>query len=104
MRSVPRTISLSLSFRCYWLPWHLSPAGCPPAAPPKSIPWLRCDMNELFQSTTRHPTDGPIRHDQQNQQMIKLRNIEKRYQTKAGFTYVLRQINLDIAACEFVTI
>jgi putative ABC transport system ATP-binding protein len=36
--------------------------------------------------------------------MIKLRNVEKCYQTKAGFTYVLRQINLDIAAGEFITI
>ncbi|MBI5383191.1 MAG: ABC transporter ATP-binding protein [Verrucomicrobia bacterium] len=36
--------------------------------------------------------------------MIRLRNVEKRYQTKAGFTYVLRQINLDIAAGDFVTI
>jgi putative ABC transport system ATP-binding protein len=36
--------------------------------------------------------------------MIKLRNIEKRYQTKAGFAYVLRQINLEIAEGEFVTI
>ena len=36
--------------------------------------------------------------------MIKLRNLEKRFQTKAGFTYVLRQINLDIAEGEFVTI
>src|SRR6266571_5668616 len=36
--------------------------------------------------------------------MIKLRNIEKCYQTKAGFTYVLRQIVLDIAEGEFVTI
>ena len=36
--------------------------------------------------------------------MIRLRNIEKRYQTKAGFTYVLRQINLDIAEGDFVTI
>jgi putative ABC transport system ATP-binding protein len=36
--------------------------------------------------------------------MIKLQNIEKRYQTKAGFTYVLRQISLDIAQGEFVTI
>lgn len=36
--------------------------------------------------------------------MISLRNLEKRYQTKAGFTYVLRQINLDIAAGEFLTI
>jgi len=36
--------------------------------------------------------------------MIQLRNIEKSYQTKAGFTYVLRQINLDLAAGDFVTI
>src|SRR5258707_14603 len=36
--------------------------------------------------------------------MIKLRNLEKSYRTKAGFTYVLRQINLDIAEGEFVTI
>jgi putative ABC transport system ATP-binding protein len=36
--------------------------------------------------------------------MIKLSNIEKSYKTKAGFTYVLRQINLDIAEGEFITI
>ena len=36
--------------------------------------------------------------------IIQLRNIEKRYQTKAGFTYVLRQINLDIAEGDFITI
>jgi ABC-type lipoprotein export system ATPase subunit len=36
--------------------------------------------------------------------MITLRNLEKSYKTKAGFTYVLRQINLDIAAGEFLTI
>jgi putative ABC transport system ATP-binding protein len=36
--------------------------------------------------------------------MIKLCNIEKRFNTKAGFTYVLRQINLDIAEGEFLTI
>ncbi len=36
--------------------------------------------------------------------MIKLRNIEKAYKTKAGFTYVLRQINLDIEEGDFVTI
>jgi putative ABC transport system ATP-binding protein len=36
--------------------------------------------------------------------MIKLRNLEKCYKTKAGFTYVLRQINLDIAEGEFVTV
>jgi putative ABC transport system ATP-binding protein len=36
--------------------------------------------------------------------MIRLKNIEKSYQTKAGFTYVLRQINLDIAEGDFVTV
>ena len=36
--------------------------------------------------------------------MIRLRNIEKCYQTKAGFTYVLRQINLDIGEGDFVTV
>jgi ABC-type lipoprotein export system ATPase subunit len=38
------------------------------------------------------------------QPLIRLRNIEKRYQTRAGFTYVLRQISLDIAEGEFITI
>src|SRR5437899_11783493 len=36
--------------------------------------------------------------------MLKLRNIGKCFKTKAGFTYVLRQINLDIAEGEFVTV
>jgi ABC-type lipoprotein export system ATPase subunit len=36
--------------------------------------------------------------------LIKLRNLEKRYQTKAGFNYVLRQINVEIEPGEFVTI
>jgi ABC-type lipoprotein export system ATPase subunit len=35
--------------------------------------------------------------------MIKLRNLEKSFKTRAGDTYVLRQINLDIAEGEFVT-
>jgi ABC-type lipoprotein export system ATPase subunit len=36
--------------------------------------------------------------------MIKLRNLEKAVKTRAGFTYLLRQINLDIAEGEFLTI
>jgi ABC-type lipoprotein export system ATPase subunit len=36
--------------------------------------------------------------------MIRLRQLEKSYQTKAGATYVLRQINLDIAEGEFLTV
>ncbi len=36
--------------------------------------------------------------------MIKLNNIQKRYDTRAGFVYVLQQINLVIKEGEFVTI
>jgi len=36
--------------------------------------------------------------------MIKLRNLEKAVKTRAGFIYLLRQINLDIAEGEFITI
>jgi putative ABC transport system ATP-binding protein len=36
--------------------------------------------------------------------MIKLNNIQKRYDTRAGFVYVLQQINLAIEQGEFVTI
>ena len=36
--------------------------------------------------------------------MIKLKNIQKRYNTKAGFLYVLQQININIDEGEFVTI
>ncbi len=36
--------------------------------------------------------------------MIKLKNIQKRYNSRAGFTYVLQQINLEIKTGEFVTI
>src|SRR5438309_11987945 len=36
--------------------------------------------------------------------LIRLRGIEKCYRTKAGFSYVLRQINLEIAEGEFVTV
>jgi putative ABC transport system ATP-binding protein len=36
--------------------------------------------------------------------IIQLRNLERCYKTKAGMNYVLRQINLDIAPGEFITI
>jgi putative ABC transport system ATP-binding protein len=36
--------------------------------------------------------------------MIQLRNVERTYKTGAGATYVLRRINLEIRAGEFVTI
>jgi len=36
--------------------------------------------------------------------MIKLNNIQKRYDSRAGFIYVLQQINLTVEEGEFVTI
>jgi ABC-type lipoprotein export system ATPase subunit len=36
--------------------------------------------------------------------MITLRNLEKSIKTKAGFIYLLRQINLEVAEGEFLTI
>ncbi|MFQ5793345.1 MAG: ABC transporter ATP-binding protein [Acidobacteriota bacterium] len=36
--------------------------------------------------------------------MIKLRNLEKCYQSRAGRTYVLRQINIDVEEGEFLTV
>src|SRR5678816_2937846 len=36
--------------------------------------------------------------------LIQLKNIEKCFKTKAGFAYILRQITLDIAQGEFITI
>ena len=39
-----------------------------------------------------------------NTLLIQLRDVEKCFKTKAGFTYVLRQITLDIAEGEFITI
>lgn len=36
--------------------------------------------------------------------MIQLKDIEKKHKTRAGFTYVLRQVNLQIEEGEFLTI
>lgn len=36
--------------------------------------------------------------------MIRLRNIEKCYKTKAGMTFVLRQITIDVQEGDFVTV
>lgn len=36
--------------------------------------------------------------------MISLNNVEKYYETRAGRTYVLRQINLEVAEGDFITI
>ena len=42
--------------------------------------------------------------DEEKGPLIRLRNLEKCFKTRAGMTYVLRQINLDIAEGEFITI
>ncbi len=39
-----------------------------------------------------------------DQPLISLKNVERSYETKAGHTWVLRQITLDIAAGEFVSV
>jgi putative ABC transport system ATP-binding protein len=38
------------------------------------------------------------------QPLIRLRNVEKCFQTRAGMSYVLRQINLDIEEGDFITV
>src|SRR5690242_3065680 len=53
--------------------------------------------------TAETVNDEATRHEP-NAVMIQLRNIEKCFKTKAGFTYVLRQIDLDIAEGEFITV
>jgi len=55
-------------------------------------------------TTQTEPTTKSLVQSERANPMIQLRNVEKCYRTKAGFTYVLRQIDLDIAEGEFVTI
>src|SRR5579859_5728152 len=56
-------------------------------------------MNTGTQTTVADPASNEAKTP-----LIQLRNIEKCFKTKAGFTYVLRQINLDISEGEFITI
>src|SRR5215831_646316 len=56
-------------------------------------------MNPTAESDIEHTASS-----ESNTSIIQLRNVEKCFKTKAGFTYVLRQITLDIAEGEFVTI
>ena len=56
-------------------------------------------------TTEKSPTKaGDAQPSANNIPLIKLGDIEKCFRTKAGFTYVLRQINLEIAEGEFLTI
>lgn len=52
--------------------------------------------------TIRPPAEAETRPA--GEPMIQLRNLERCHRTRAGFTYVLRQINLDIAEGEFLSI
>jgi putative ABC transport system ATP-binding protein len=52
--------------------------------------------------TLVEPLSNPATADKDP--LIRLRNVEKCFKTRAGMTYVLRQINLDIAEGEFITI
>jgi ABC-type lipoprotein export system ATPase subunit len=54
--------------------------------------------------TNNNPANTTDKETAPADPLIRLRNLEKCYQTKAGFSYVLRQINLDIVEGEFVTI
>ena len=57
-------------------------------------------MQTAIQDSSATDTSSPAA----TQPLVALRNLEKAYQTKAGFSYVLRQINLEIASGEFITI
>lgn len=56
-------------------------------------------MDPTVQTVSQDATQAEL-----NTPLIQLRNIEKCFKTKAGFSYVLRQITLDIAEGEFITI
>jgi ABC-type transport system involved in cytochrome bd biosynthesis fused ATPase/permease subunit len=61
-------------------------------------------MRKFMQTTTDRQPNATCKSElRPTDGMIKSRDIEKSYRTKAGFTYVLRQINLDIAQGEFVS-
>ena len=55
-------------------------------------------MSQTLVEPLANPTAGGA------QPLIRLRNLEKCFKTRAGMSYVLRQINLDIAEGEFITI
>jgi putative ABC transport system ATP-binding protein len=56
--------------------------------------------NQSLDGVANHENHGPTTPDDV---VIELQNLEKQYLTKAGFTYVLRQIRLDVSRGDFVT-
>jgi ABC-type lipoprotein export system ATPase subunit len=57
-----------------------------------------------MQTATQDSCVSDVSPSTATQPLVTLRNVDKAYQTKAGFTYVLRQVNLEIASGEFITI
>ena len=55
-------------------------------------------------NVSAQPTGNDVERQDPNAPLVRLRNIEKCFKTKAGFSYVLRQIDVDIAEGEFITI
>src|SRR5690606_34348726 len=88
------------------------PASAEPAA------GRRRDRVHAQRFVPRHPTArsfpldlrirprarGPTRRTLNEDSMLKLRNLEKSFDTKAGKIFVLRRIDLDVRQGEFVTI
>src|SRR5579862_94453 len=56
---------------------------------------MNLTMPSVSETADQQETSAPL---------IRLQNVEKCFKTRAGFTYVLRQITLDIAAGDFVTV
>lgn len=57
-----------------------------------------------MKETIDMPQNAGLSSESKNAPLVQLKDLEKSFKTKAGFTYVLRQITLDIAEGEFVTI
>lgn len=55
-------------------------------------------------SLTVQSLEGDAERRETESPLIQLQNIEKCFKTKAGFTYVLRQISLNVAEGDFITI
>src|SRR5260221_2812165 len=56
-------------------------------------------MNDVVE-----PVPNQTSREEMGAPIIQLRNVEKAFKTKAGFSYVLRQITLNIAEGEFITV
>jgi ABC-type lipoprotein export system ATPase subunit len=60
--------------------------------------------DDPLMSQTMEITPNDLSQPAQEPVLIRLKDLERAFKTKAGFSYVLRQVTLDIAEGEFVTI